>query len=303
MMRSSPKFSLHDLLRFAVLVWTFFFVYPAVDAFGAHPLRLTDYSERSRIELEVAAGWMNEPLPAHFQHYLLAADVNVAQGWHLRLAVPFSGYSGVDGADNFIRGNILVGGSYRLDLAEWVSLGFGLRLYMPTYERADSVDFGLPQDPRRAILSHWHYRFQYAFEDSFPVTPELAACFQTHGFFAQVEGGFTWAPLVRERDALNRKDNNWLLNYGLGLGYDLFGYVELNASLTGLVDPNSSGANLGDLLGLPIRRPRSLHAVTIGPRAQYKWAVIRFEASIPLEKRFRDLLDPYYLVALQVQFP
>ena len=93
-----------------------------------------------------------------------------------------------------------------------------------------------------------------------------------------------------------------MLEYGAGLGYDIMGYVELGASLTGLADPDKKAKNLGDVMGLSAKRPRSLHVVTVGPRAQYKWAVLRFEANFPLESRFRSMLDPYYSVAFQVQW-
>ncbi|RJO66536.1 MAG: hypothetical protein C4523_12165 [Myxococcales bacterium] len=270
---------------------------------AAHPLRLTDYSPQSRIGLEAAYGRMKEPLPADLLHYLLEVDANIHAGLHLRLGLPFSGYSGAGGADNFIRGNLLVGASYDWPLADFFSLGFGLRLYLPTYERADPIDVGVPQDPRRAALAQWHYRFQYALEDGFPVVPELAARFRYAGFYTQLEGAFTWAPNVRESDEAARKANITLLQYGVGIGYDVLGYVEFGASFTGLVDPASSGANLGDALGLPVDRPRSLHAATVGVRGQYKWFAARFETTLPLDSRHWEMLAPTYIGALQTQFP
>ena len=284
----------------AVLLLSCFVPTPAK---AAHPLRLTDYSDRSRIGLEIAFGKMKSPTPADFVHYLLEIDANIYHGTHLLLGIPFSGYSGVDGDDNFIRGNILVGGAYRLALAEWLSLGFALKLYLPTYERAGSVDFGFDQDPRRAILSHWHYRFQYALEDNFPMSPELAAKFDYAGFFFQLEGGATWAPLVRRRPELIRKNPVVFLHWGAGLGYDILGYLELNATVTGLFDPDAEADNTGDLLAMKYKRPISMHVATVGPRAQYKYFAARFEANFPLEPRFREILQPYYSLTLQVQFP
>lgn len=269
---------------------------------AAHPLRLADFSTQSRVELEIAYGKMKAPLPADYTHYLLRVEANLHQGVHLKIGLPFSGYSGVDGSDNFIRGNVLLGASYHLPLLEWLSMGFELRLYLPTYERAQSVDYGMLQDPRRAVLTHWHYRFQYALEDSFPINTNVAARFEVAGFYTQLEGGFTWAPNIRQRSETVRKDNVWILHYGLALGYDLFGYVELGAAITGLFDPQSDTSNMAHILGQPYLSPRSMTVVSIGPRVQYKWAVFRFEANFPLESDFRDMLSPYYLFALQAQF-
>jgi hypothetical protein len=276
---------------------------PGSHAQAAHPLRLTDYSDGHRLDLEIAYGTMQQPLPATFTHYLLGVDANVYPGLHVRLGIPFSGYSGIGGADNFIRGNLMLGTSFKLPLADWVSLGAELRLYLPTYERAEAEDFGLPQDPRRAVLTHWHYRFQYALEDSFPVTPSLMLAFNKLGFFAQFEGGFTWAAALLERADVPRKDQVWIGHWGAMAGYDLFGYVELSAGFTGLVDATRSAANMADLIGRPYDAPNSLSAAVVGLRAQYKWAVFRFEANLPLEPGFRRMLDPWYLFALQAQFP
>ncbi len=270
---------------------------------AAHPLRLTDYSPQSRITLEIGGGQIDEPLPADFIHYLLEADINVYQGLHIQFGIPFSGYSGIDGGDNFIRGNLLLGATYRMSLTGWFQVGFGLKFYLPTYERAEIDNPGLAQDPRRAVLSHWHYRFGYAMEDHAPMAAEMALLFEHMGFFTQLEGAFTYAPIVDEPDGVNRKDNVLMLQYGLSVGYDILGYVELAATLAGLCDPSDDGANLGDIVGLAADRPRSFHVVSVGPRAQYKWFAIRFEAAFPLEKRFRQTFDPYYTGALQVQFP
>ncbi len=275
----------------------------ATFAEAAHPLRLTDYSEQSRVELEIAGGKMKNPLPATFMHYLLTVDANVHANTHLWLGIPFSGYEGVAGTDNMIRGNLLLGAGYRLSITDWVCLGFGLRLYLPTYERAAPTFLGLDRDPLRALMSHWHYRFQYALSDRFPVSPEMMVRFEKAGFFAQLEGAFTWAPEIRERTDAVREKHVLLFQWGAGLGYDVLGYVELNASVTGLLDADGEAKNLAEILGVPVRAPRTLHALSVGPRAQYKWFVFRFEAAIPLESEFRERLDPWYTGAVQVQFP
>jgi|GEM_PF-2821839 len=287
------------LLILMFLVVGFF---SSTDSQAAHPLRLTDYSPQSRVELEIGFGKMKFPLKADYIHYLLGVEADVYRGLHLNIAIPFSGYNGAEGVDNFIRGNMLLGLSYKLPLLEWLSAGFGVRFYLPTYERANSIDFGTGIDPRRAVLAHWHYRFQYALEDSFPIVCEMAVKFEKYNFFAQLEGAFTWAPNIRERDGIDRKDNVLILQYGLGIGYDILGYVEINASITGLYDPAENARNIGDILGLPYSSPRSLTVFTVGPRVQYKWAVFRFEANIPIEGDFRKMLEPYYLFALQAQF-
>ena len=285
---------LHGL--FVLLWWT-----GAAEA--AHPLRLTDYSTRSRVGLEVAYGQMKEPLPSDYLHYLLSVEANVYSGTHVLIGVPFSGYSSIDGGDSFIRGNVLVGATYSLTPTDWLAIGFGLRLYLPTFQRAEAALYPVEQDPRRAALSHWHYRFQYAIEDRFPFAPELALKAERWGLFAQLEGGFSFAPEVREREEVTRKAKLWLLHYGFGAGYDIMGYVEIGAAITGLADPEEDAGNVGEIMGLPFRRPRSMHVVTAGPRAQYKWAAFRFEANFPIERRFRDSLDPYHLFAFHVQFP
>lgn len=269
---------------------------------AAHPLRLTDYSKQTRVELEIGFGKMKHPFKADYMHYLLGVEADVYRGLHLNVFIPFSGYSGPEGADNFIRGNLLLGLNYNFPILDWLSAGVGIRLYTPTYERAGSVDYGTGIDPRRAVLAHWHYRFQYALEDSFPIATEMAVKVDTHGFFAQLEGAFTWAPNIRERDEIQRKSNVLMLQYGLGIGYDILGYVELGASVTGLYDPAENASNMSDILGLPYNAPRALTVLTVGPRFQYKWGVFRFEANIPLEKDFRKMLDPYYFFALQAQF-
>lgn len=274
-----------------------------MQALAAHPPRLTDYSEGHRLDLEIAYGSMSRPLPATFTHYLLTVEANVHPGLHVRVGVPFSGYFGIEGRDNFIRGNVLLGASYQLALTDWLFWGAELRLYLPTYERAEPVDYGLPQDPRRAVLTHWHYRFQYALEDGFPVTPATMLRMEKWGFFSQAEGGLTWAAAVREREGIDRKDHLLIGHWGVVAGYDLFGYVELAGGFTGLVDAQATARNMADLLGLPFRAPHSLSAAVLSLRAQYRWAVFRFEANLPLEPDFRGMLDPWYLFALQAQFP
>jgi len=270
---------------------------------AAHVWPQTDYSPKSRVGLEVAFGHMNEPVPADYLHYLFNLDFSVIENLHLRLGIPFSGYSGAYGKDNFIRGNILLGASYMYPVTPWLHVGGGLRLFTPTYESADPPSTGLMVDPRRALLTHWQYRFQYAMEDYFPISPEIGLRMMRWNVFTQWDFGFTYAFEVDENERYNREYHMWMLHYAFALGYDFWGYAELCVSLAGIADPESDGKHMRSLTGNPLYTERNMHVVSIGPRGQYKWAVFFFEASFPLEKAYREVLDPYYHFTFQVEFP
>lgn len=270
-------------------------------AFAEHPLAIVDYSPQSRVSLEMSGGKLKEPLPVTTLSYRLAFEIEAIEHLHLRLAVPFMSYKGSQGSDTFIRGNILLGASYALPLQDWLTLGFALDLYTPTYQRAKTNAVSLPQDPRRAIVLNDLERFGYSLAERFPISPSLALRAQGLGMYLAAEFGGSYTPAVRGQAKLRQKQMGFL-QYGLAFGYNLFDYVELNATFWGLVDPSSEAHGMKELLGLSYKSPRTATLLVIGPRFQYGWAALSFQVGVPLENDLRRMRGPSYSGAFTVQF-
>ncbi len=288
--------------RFACLATIIMLLAFASPLFAAHTWPQTDYSPKNRIGLEVAFGKMQKPVQSDFLHYLFNIDYNLIENLHLRFGFPFSGYSGAYGKDNFIRGNIMFGASYMYPVTGWLQVGGSLKIFTPTYEKADPPSTGLGIDPRAQLLSHWNYRFQYALEDYFPFSPEVSLRLNRWNLFTQFDFGFTYAVEVEDDKKFQRDTHFWMLHYAASIGYDFWGYVELASGVSALVDPDDSGQNLRAFTGNPYAKERTQHAFDIMLRGQYKWAALIFAASVPLEEDFRNRLDPYYHFTFQTEF-
>ncbi len=289
------------ILALFLMLFTIFFVNVA-EVRAETPILLTDISPGSRIELEAGMAETLKPVESDGVHYLLHMELEVIENGHFRIGVPFSGYTGPLGRDNFIRGNLMGGFSYNHPFTDWFRLGGVVRLYFPTYESAETVDFGWPSDPRRAALMHWHTRFEYAFEDYFPFETQLTFKFEKWGVFLQGEGGWTYAVRTEKNRYLDRPRHVQMGQYGLSLGYKPIEYVEFGLAAVGLVDPEPSIQNLEALLAAPKLRSSSRTSAVSGIRLAYEWAYAAFSASFPLESEFRRSMHPTYLFTFGVRF-
>ncbi len=266
------------------------------------PLLITDISPGSLIEFEAGMASTSKPVESDAVHYLLHFQLEIIENGHLLIGLPFSGYTGPLGRDNFIRGNLMGGFSYNYPFTDWFRLGGVLRLYFPTYEGVEAVDFGYPSDPRRAALMHWHSRFEYAFEDYFPFEAQLTFKLEKWGLFLQGEGGWTYAVRTAENRYLDRPLHVWMGQYGLSLGYKPIEYVEFGVAAVGIADPQPSVRNLEALWAASKLRTSSRTQAISGIRLAYDWATAAFSASFPLEEEFRHAMNPTYLFSFGVRF-
>ena len=260
------------------------------------PLHRMDPDSGHRLFARFHVGVAHAPAKAIHTHALFGVDGSLlkADTLHLTFRLPFSGWTGGSGNENFVLGNLMAGVRGRWLQTDLLSLHTSGEIYLPTFESPSPGSGPFEDDPRQIVLGHWMERPGLALQGYMSFSTDTALTLRLGRVQIGLEGGALFGVELRRSDWDRDTDLVGFLRYVTDVSVWIVGPWSMTASWVGLVDLSRGGEGVQQLVGLAYPESRWLHGVALAAQFHFDGWFFGVSGTYLLGQDQIDRIDPFF---------